>query len=98
MNDNPEAQKAFKQNDWNHYRIEAIADTIKTWINGVPAAYIVDGMTPKGFIALQVHSIGNNKEVEGAQVAWKNIKILTENLEDHSQSTPLNAFTSTFKR
>src|SRR5690606_41007536 len=24
LNNNPVAQKAFKQNDWNHYRIEAI--------------------------------------------------------------------------
>lgn len=27
------ASSAFKQNDWNHYRIEAIGDTIRTWVN-----------------------------------------------------------------
>jgi len=43
--DNPTAQKAFKQNDWNNYRIEAIGDTLKTWINGVPASYLIDDMT-----------------------------------------------------
>lgn len=84
LEDNPEAQKAFKQNEWNHYRIEAIGDTIKTWINDVPAAYLIDDVTAKGFIALQVHSI-DDAEKEGAQVAWKNIKILTENLQDYSQ-------------
>ncbi|MBB1489892.1 DUF1080 domain-containing protein, partial [Oceanospirillum sp. D5] len=26
LKDNPEAQKASKQNEWNHYRVEAIAD------------------------------------------------------------------------
>ncbi|MFC5626141.1 3-keto-disaccharide hydrolase [Algoriphagus winogradskyi] len=41
LTDNAEGQNAFKQNDWNHYRIEAIADIIKTWINGVPAAYLM---------------------------------------------------------
>lgn len=30
MENNPKAQQAFKQNDWNHYRIEAIGDTLKT--------------------------------------------------------------------
>ncbi|MBP2834345.1 DUF1080 domain-containing protein, partial [Aquimarina sp. U1-2] len=31
LENNTKAQKAFKQNEWNHYRVEAIADTIKTW-------------------------------------------------------------------
>ena len=57
LEDNPEAQKAFKQNEWNHYRIEAIGDTLKTWINGVPAAYLIDDKTASGFIGLQVHNI-----------------------------------------
>lgn len=88
LTDNPEAQKAFKQNDWNHYRIEAIGDTIKTWINDVPATYLIDDKTASGFIGLQVHSIGDN-EKEGTTVSWKNIKILTENLDQYSKKTPL---------
>jgi hypothetical protein len=85
LTNNQTAQKAFKQNQWNHYRIEAIGDTIKTWINGVPAAYLIDDMTSKGFIGLQVHSIGTDKEKEGTQITWKNVKILTENIEKYSQ-------------
>jgi len=88
LSENPEAQKAFKQNDWNHYRIEAIGDTIKTWINDVPAAYLIDDKTASGFIGLQVHSIGDN-EKEGTTVSWKNIKILTEKLDQYSKKTPL---------
>lgn len=88
LTENPEAQKAFKQNDWNHYRIEAIGDTIKTWINDVPAAYLIDDKTASGFIGLQVHSIGDN-EKEGTTVSWKNIKILTEKLDQYSKNTPL---------
>ena len=86
---NPEAQKAFKQNEWNHYRIEAIGDTLKTWINGVPAGYVIDDMTATGFIGLQVHSIGNDKEKEGTQVTWRNLKIITENVEKYSQEMNL---------
>jgi hypothetical protein len=75
LKNNPAAQKAFKQNDWNKYRVECKGDSIKTWINGVPAADLKDGVTPKGFIALQVHGIGNDKEKEGAEVRWRNIRI-----------------------
>ncbi len=88
MTSNPEAQKAFKQNDWNHYRIEAIGDTIKTWINDVPAAHLIDDKTSEGFIALQVHSIyGDN--TEGTEIIWKNIKILTDSLSKYSRTTPV---------
>lgn len=88
LTDNPEAQKAFKQNDWNHYRIEAIADTIKTWINGVPAAYLIDDKTATGFIGLQVHSIKEDQK-EGTEIMWKNIKILTKDLEKYATKTSI---------
>lgn len=69
------AREAFKQNDWNHVRVEAIGPSIKTWINGVPAANLVDDMTPSGFIALQVHGVGNDEKKVGTQVRWRNIKL-----------------------
>ena len=89
LEDNPEAQQAFKQNEWNHYRVEAIGDTIKTWINNVPAAYLIDDKTASGFIGLQVHSIGDNKEKLGKTVQWRNAKILTEELSKYSQDSSL---------
>ncbi len=67
----PEAQKAFKQGQWNHYRIEAIGNRIRTWVNGVPAADLTDNMTAKGFIALQVHA---SKEAD-KKIKWRNIRI-----------------------
>ncbi|MDN3665842.1 DUF1080 domain-containing protein [Algibacter miyuki] len=88
MENNPEAQKAFKQNDWNHYRIEAIGDTLKTWINNVPAAYLIDDKTASGFICLQVHGIHADKK-EGTEIIWKNIKILTDNLSEYTKASPL---------
>ena len=88
LTDNPEAQAAFKQNDWNHYRIEAIGDTLKTWINGVPAALLVDDQTPEGFIALQVHSIGDGQQA-GTEIVWKNIRILTDSLAKYARKSPL---------
>ncbi len=89
LENNPEAQKAFKQNEWNHYRVEAIGDTIKTWINNIPASYLIDDKTASGFFGLQVHSIGKNKDKLGKQVMWKNAKILTENLSKYSKKSSL---------
>jgi hypothetical protein len=90
LNENPEAQKAFKKNKWNSYRIEAIGDTIKTWINDVPAAYLIDDMTHIGFIGLQVHGIGNDKKKEGKEVAWRNIKIITKDIDRYKKSILLD--------
>jgi hypothetical protein len=89
LKDNVAAQKAFKQNEWNHYRIEAIADTIKTWVNGVPAAHLIDDKTAAGFIGLQVHGIGKHKDKLGKQTMWKNVKILTTDLAKYSKKSPL---------
>lgn len=89
ITDNPKAQKAFVQNDWNHYRIEAIGDTIKTWINEVPAAFLIDDKTKNGFIALQVHAI-NDTQKEGTEISWKNIKIITDSVPKYAQKSPLH--------
>jgi len=85
LKDKPEARKAFKQNQWNHYRIEAIGDRIRTWINGVPAADLKDDMTSTGFIALQVHS---SKEA-GKKIKWRNIRI--QDLTRKENKGPLKA-------
>lgn len=83
LDKNPTGQKALKTGEWNHYRIEAIGSSIRTWINGIPTADLIDDLTPTGFIALQVHSIGKDQSKVGLLVKWKNIKIITENLEKH---------------
>lgn len=85
---NPSAKTAFKKGEWNHVRIECIGNNLRTFINNVPAAFLVDDMTPKGFIALQVHAVSKPEEV-GRQVRFKNIRIQTEDL------TPL-PFTNIF--
>ena len=77
---NPSAKTAFKNNAWNKARIEAVGNSIRTWINGVPCANIWDDMTPVGFIALQVHAIGNAAD-EGKTVSWKDIRICTTDVE-----------------
>lgn len=78
MDRNPESKTAFKAGAWNKLRIEAIGTSIRTWLNGIPVADIIDDLTATGFIGLQVHQIGNPDQV-GKTVQWKNIRIHTEN-------------------
>lgn len=72
LKENETARKAFKQGQWNHFRIEAVGDSIKTWLNGVAAADLKDSKTSTGFIALQVHNIPTD---EPLQIRWRNIRI-----------------------
>lgn len=77
---NQAAKPAFKLGQWNHYRIECVGNSIRTWLNGIPVAYLLDDMTPGGFIALQVHAIGKDDQ-PGKQIRWKNIRIKTTDLK-----------------
>lgn len=78
--DNPAGQAAYKKTDWNKFRIEAIGNSIRIWLNGVNTANLYDAETPKGLIAFQVHAINNDNQV-GKEIKWRNIRIKTENLE-----------------
>jgi hypothetical protein len=73
---NVAAKNAFVQRKWNHARIQCKGNSMRTWLNGVPAAWVIDDLTSKGFIALQVHAI-SKKEDEGREIRWKNIRIRT---------------------
>jgi len=73
LKDNEKARKAFKQGEWNKFKIECNGESIKTWINEVPAVDFKDNVTATGFIALQVHGVG--AKAEPFDVRWKNIRI-----------------------
>lgn len=77
---NPSAGNAYKHNAYNHLKIECIGNEMKTWINGVPAAYVIDTLDHTGFIALQVHGITEASEA-GKKVYFKNIKIQTAGIK-----------------
>jgi len=63
---NLQGNKAFKTARWNHFRIEDIGHSIRVWINSIPTADNLDDLTPKGFIALQVFSIGKDLAKAGS--------------------------------
>ena len=69
-----EASKAFKDGQWNKYRVECKGNSIKTWVNEVLCADFKDSMTARGIIGLQVHDVGNDPTPY--EVRWRNIRIL----------------------
>ncbi len=73
LKNNEPARKAFKPGEWNKFHIECRGDSIKTWLNGVPAADLHDAMTPSGFIGLQVHQVG--KREDPLEVRFRNLRI-----------------------
>ncbi len=77
-------RKLFKQGDWNHIRVEAIGDSIKTWLNGKPCVNTKDSFVTRGFFGLQVHGIGNDKAKEGAEVRFRNMRIADMTPKDNN--------------
>lgn len=80
------AKAAFKRDDkdgyqWNHYRIEAVGPIIRTWVNGVPVAHLVDDRYLKGFIGLQLHANNENDPQGSFSIRFRNIRIQKGSLD-----------------
>lgn len=85
---NEKAKTAYKPQEYNHIRIEAIGDELRSWVNGVPTAFVIDTIDARGVIGLQVHSIPSS--LDGKKVYFKNIRIQTEKLK--SQAFPEDTY------
>jgi len=70
--DDPLRRAAFRKGEWNRYRVICLGPTIRTWVNGVPVAHIVDDVAPNGFIGLQVHSVAGDPKW---RVGWRNLRL-----------------------
>lgn len=68
-----EGVRAWKAGEWNKVRIKCEGDHIQTWVNGVKRADLHDPVTGSGFIALQVHGVGD--KAEPMSVRWRDIRI-----------------------
>lgn len=83
---NDAARQAFRRDQWNVYRVEAIGNRIRTFVNGVPAADLVDDTDARGFIAFQVHSVPDDPAMQGLEVRFRNVRILTQDLARHASA------------
>jgi hypothetical protein len=77
---NEKGRDAFRNSEWNHFRVEAIGNSIQVWVNGIQTVAMVDDMDSEGFFGLQVHSIKTPEQV-GKAVRWRGMRILTDDLE-----------------
>lgn len=68
------AQDAFKLGEYNKIKVECFGNTIRTWINGKPAAMLVDTVDKKGFIGLQVHAVSKPEEA-GKRIYFRNVRL-----------------------
>lgn len=83
------ARDAYRPSEWNHYRIEAIGQTFRTWVNGVPTLHLIDDQTASGLIGFQIHRL--TEDLSGGAVYLRNIRILTDLPANHHRSTTLPA-------
>lgn len=80
------AKKSFKRDQknefqWNKYRIECIGTTIRTWVNNIPAAHLIDGKFLRGYIGLQLHANQANDPAGSYKVRFRNIRVQTGDLK-----------------
>lgn len=70
LKDDEAARAAFDLQGWNRYRIECLGPRIRTWVNGVPAANLLDGLDLEGSIAFQIH--GGDEDIE---IHWRDARL-----------------------
>lgn len=88
---NPSAKSAYKNSDWNSYKVIAFENRIITFVNGVACANLFEDTVETGFIGLQVHAIPNNPELAGRRIQWKNIRIKSATAADIANLGLINA-------
>jgi len=85
LKESEEARSAFKFKEWNVYRIEAIGDSIKIWVNGIPTCNLVHDKYSLGYIAIKIHWIGNTPEMEKVLMRFRKMRIITKNPEKYKK-------------
>ena len=73
LEEHAKARAAIDEKGWNRITISAKGDTIKTWINGVPAAHWRTEEYKTGFFSLQIHA-GDKGTVHFRNLKVKELK------------------------
>jgi hypothetical protein len=63
------ARKSLKMKDWNRVTIQAKGKELKTWLNGVGCANLINDELKKGLFGLQIH------KGRTGQIRWRNVRI-----------------------
>jgi len=73
-------RKAINYDEWNRVTVLAKGSTVKTWVNGIPAAHWTTTKYLKGFFSLQVHSGGKGT------ILFRNLKVKELKIEKENSS------------
>ena len=70
LKEHANVRDSLNKEGWNRVTVWAKGNTVKTWLNGVPASHWVgDGTYTKGYFGLQVHKAKSGK------VLWRGLKV-----------------------
>ena len=70
LKEHAKVRGSLNKKGWNRVTVMAKGKTVKTWLNGVPAAHWVgDGTYAKGYFGLQVHKAKSGK------VLWRDLRV-----------------------
>ena len=70
LKEHSKVRGALNKKGWNRVTIMAKGQTVKTWVNGVPAAHWKgDGTYRSGYFALQVH------KAKSGMIVWRDLKV-----------------------
>jgi hypothetical protein len=85
------ARESFKIGAWNTFRVEAIGNSVKVWVNGIPTVNMTNDKYSQGYIALKIHALPPDAKPEQEKVLahFKNIRIITQNPASYAQSMDL---------
>ena len=67
---------SIRKNDWNDCRIVAVGNHIQTFINGLPAADVIDdgNRFARGLLGLQLHGLGKEKTLQFKDIKLKHLQ------------------------
>jgi hypothetical protein len=91
LSDNEPARKAFKLGEWNTFRVEAIGDNIKVWLNNVPSTNLFNKKYKEGYIALKIHALKPDGQGEELLIHFRNIRIITTHPEQYTKEMDLKS-------
>ena len=70
-----QGRRLSRDGQWSALRIVARGAEIATWLDGEPRARVSDSLTPAGFIALQVHGVGDDPAKVGLKVRFRSLRL-----------------------
>ena len=70
LKEHSKVRGALNKEGWNRVTVMAKGQTVKTWVNGIPAAHWKgDGTYRSGYFALQVH------KAKSGMIVWRDLKV-----------------------